>query len=187
MCGVMCQSIRSSLVQRSCVAAIAVAVCFGPLSPALQAADDPWFGRDKALHATAATGLAAGGYGGAAMVLKTSRTRTRVVSGLVISLGAGAAKEWWDRGRGTPSWRDFAWDGVGAAAGTTVAWLIDRARHRARSSRQGEPAATHRAEPGGAARLLTETAQPGVAGELARSGRAAFSTAPAVSLACPCP
>lgn len=124
--------------RRVCAAVVALAICSGSASTSLQAADDPWFGRDKALHATTSAGIAAGGYAGSAVVFKTSTTRTRVVSGVAISLGAGAAKEWWDRGRGTPSWRDFAWDGVGAAAGTTIAWLIDRARRRARSDRQLE-------------------------------------------------
>lgn len=94
-----------------------------------RAEEDRWFARDKALHAFAGTVLAAGGYAGGALVFETRGTR--VASGLVVALGAGAAKEWWDRGHdGDPSVRDLAWDGVGAAAGVTIAWLIDRAMHR---------------------------------------------------------
>jgi putative lipoprotein len=94
-----------------------------------EAADgDAWFARDKALHASAGVAIGAGGYAGSALVF--SGTRARVTSGLALALGAGAAKEWSDRGgRGTPSWRDFAWDAVGAATGVTIAWLIDRAVH----------------------------------------------------------
>ena len=94
-----------------------------------QAADgDAWFARDKALHASAGAAIGAGGYAGSALVF--SGTRARVTSGLALALGAGAAKEWSDRGgRGTPSWRDFAWDAVGATTGVTIAWLIDRAVH----------------------------------------------------------
>jgi putative lipoprotein len=87
---------------------------------------DRWLARDKTLHATAGAALGAGGYGAGALVFDAPPAR--VVSGIVMSLGIGAAKEWYDRGRGDPSWRDFAWDGIGAAAGVTIAWLIDRAR-----------------------------------------------------------
>ena len=101
-----------------------------------QAADgDAWFARDKALHASAGAAIGAGGYAGSAFVF--SGTRARAASGLALALGAGAAKEWSDRGgRGTPSWRDFAWDAVGAATGVTVAWLIDRAVHAHAAHRQ---------------------------------------------------
>jgi putative lipoprotein len=93
---------------------------------------DPWFGRDKALHFSAGAALGAGGYAASTLVFDTRGKR--VVSGLVVALGAGAAKEWRDRaGGGNASWRDFTWDGVGAAAGVTIAWLIDRARHAHRT------------------------------------------------------
>lgn len=106
------------------VLSLVVLLCAAPT----HAGDDPWFARDKALHAVAGAALGAGGYGAGALASKN--TRARIGVGLGVALGAGAAKEWHDRGgRGTPSWRDFAWDGVGAAAGVGVAWLIDRARH----------------------------------------------------------
>ena len=117
-----------------------------------QAGDDPWFARDKALHAAAGATLGAGGYAASALVFEAPRKR--IASGLIVGLGAGAAKEWHDRrGRGTPSWRDFAWDGVGTAAGLSVAWLIDRTRraHRAppparvQSTRAPEDEGHHRA------------------------------------------
>ena len=42
----------------------------------------------------------------------------------------GGSEEWCDHhDGGRASSRDLAWDGVGAAAGVTVAWLIDRAWH----------------------------------------------------------
>ena len=108
-----------------------------------RAGDDPWFARDKALHAAAGATLGAGGYAASALVFETPRKR--VASGLIVSLGAGAAKEWHDRGgRGTPSWRDFAWDGVGAAAGLSVAWLIDRTRRAHRSQPDSARAASTR-------------------------------------------
>src|SRR5579862_4942747 len=71
---------------------------------------DPWFGLDKVQHFAAGTVLGAGGYGAAA--LASDSTRTRIVVGLGAALGAGAAKELYDRaGHGDASWRDFAWDG----------------------------------------------------------------------------
>ncbi len=92
-------------------------------------AEDAWWAKDKAAHFGATSGLAAGGYAAGALVFEARDTR--VASGLVLALGAGAAKEWRDRARGgTASWRDFTWDAAGAATGVAMAWLIDRARHR---------------------------------------------------------
>lgn len=89
---------------------------------------DSWSGRDKILHFTAGSALAGGGYGVSALVL--DKRRTRAAAGLAVSLSASAAKEWRDRSHGgTASWRDFTWGSVGAAAGVTIAWLIDRSRH----------------------------------------------------------
>jgi len=94
--------------------------------------DDPWLSRDKALHFSAGAALAGGGYATSALVFETRGKR--ILSGLAVALAAGAAKEWRDRAvGGTASWRDFAWDGVGAAAGVTIAWLLDRARHAHRT------------------------------------------------------
>jgi putative lipoprotein len=94
-------------------------------------ADDEWLARDKAAHAGAGAALGAGGYAAGALVFDTTKART--VTGAATALGVGAAKEWYDRGRGTPSWRDFAWDGIGAAGGIVAAWLIDRARDHRRT------------------------------------------------------
>ena len=129
------------VVTRRVVVSIAVLVALRA-SPA-RAGDDPWFAHDKALHAAAGAMLGAGGYAASALVFETPRKR--VASGLIVGLGAGAAKEWHDRGgRGTPSWRDFDWDGVGAAAGVTVAWLVDRARRAHRSQPDSARAASTR-------------------------------------------
>jgi putative lipoprotein len=98
--------------------------------------DDAWLGRDKALHFSAGAALAGGGYAASALVFDTRGKR--ILSGLAVALSAGAAKEWRDRAvGGTASWRDFAWDGVGAATGVTIAWLIDRARHAHRTDGSG--------------------------------------------------
>ena len=111
-----------------------------PTATLARAEEDRWFAHDKALHASAGAVLGAGGYVASAVVFDAPAKR--FASGIAVGLGAGAAKEWWDRGHdGQPSWRDFAWDGVGAAAGTTVVWLIDRARHK--QSVQPSPSRRH--------------------------------------------
>lgn len=93
--------------------------------PARAADADPWFGRDKALHFGATFTLASGGYAGAALL--TERPSLRAVAGAGLGLGAGIAKEVYDRyAGGDPSWRDLGWDAVGTATGVLVAWLVDR-------------------------------------------------------------
>lgn len=85
---------------------------------------DPWLGPDKALHFAFSAGIAGAGYASAALFADDIGVRLLVGGGL--SLGAGAAKELFDlAGFGHPSWKDFAWDVVGAATGLLVAWLID--------------------------------------------------------------
>jgi uncharacterized protein YfiM (DUF2279 family) len=91
--------------------------------PAL--AQDKWFAADKAKHFGAGTAIAGGGYA-AAMPL-TTRTTWRVLLGTTAGLGTGAAKELRDRRRGGGSWRDFTWTAGGTAAGTLIAWVIDKA------------------------------------------------------------
>ena len=94
---------------------------------------DSWTGRDKALHLSAGSVLAGGGY--ALASLKLDEREKRVVTGLGLSLGASAAKELYDRrSGGDPSWRDFTWGAAGAATGVTVAWLVDRIRHARRAT-----------------------------------------------------
>jgi putative lipoprotein len=97
---------------------------------------DSWVGRDKALHLAAGSTLAAGGY--ALGALRLEDREKRIVAGIGLSLGVGAAKELYDRrSGGDPSWRDFTWGAAGAATGVTIAWLIDRLRH----PRRAKPAA----------------------------------------------
>jgi uncharacterized protein YfiM (DUF2279 family) len=96
--------------------------------PAIVRAEDRWFARDKAEHFGATAGFGAGGYALASTV--ADRERWRIAAGVGSGIGAAAAKELWDRSHGDASWRDFAWGAVGTAAGVTIAWAIDRLRHR---------------------------------------------------------
>jgi putative lipoprotein len=87
-------------------------------------AQDSWLGPDKALHFAFSATIAGGGYAGAAFLSDDVGVRLLVGGGL--SLSAGALKELIDlAGFGTPSWRDFTWDVIGAATGLLVAWLVD--------------------------------------------------------------
>ena len=87
------------------------------------ATPDPWFGRDKVLHFAGSALLAAGGYGMAADVFPDEAPRLILGGGLSLLVGAG--KELIDSATsGHPSWKDFAWDVVGAAAGLFVAWAV---------------------------------------------------------------
>ena len=88
---------------------------------------DPWIGRDKALHFDVCAGLAAAGYGVSAGWLVDARWKALAVGG-GVALVAGAAKELADAAglvNGDPSWKDFAWDAIGAVAGLAVAWSVD--------------------------------------------------------------
>ncbi len=112
---------------RRLVAACALATLVAsPVAARAQAApDDAWLGRDKALHFGASAGLAATGHGVSALWL--DEPEHRALAGAAVALTAGAAKELWDAtGRGDPSWKDAAWDVVGAVVGVALALAVDR-------------------------------------------------------------
>jgi len=93
------------------------------LGPAARA-DDPWFGPDKGQHFAAGALVAFGAAEGAALF--TGSARARLGFGASAALLAGAGKELFDFfGHGDPSWRDLAWDALGAAAGVLLAWVVD--------------------------------------------------------------
>jgi putative lipoprotein len=104
---------------------LAAVVVLAPAPRARAAEPDPWFARDKALHFGATFTLAGGGYAGAALI--SPRESVRTAAGAGLGLGAGIAKEIYDRySGGHPSWRDLTWDMVGTATGLLTAWLLDR-------------------------------------------------------------
>lgn len=80
-------------------------------------ANDSWTGKDKAEHFVSSAVLAAAGSAyGKHQGWNDARSRS---FGLLFSIGLGAGKEFYDsREAGTGwSWKDFAWDVTGAAAG----------------------------------------------------------------------
>ncbi len=116
------------------VVLLAVVSVVSTSAPA-NAEEDPWWGEDKALHFSFSAAIAAGGYGLAVPFTEERWHRALFGGGLAIS--AGAAKEAYDAtGAGSPSYRDFTWDVVGAATGVGLALLLDWAL----SSKSDEPA-----------------------------------------------
>jgi putative lipoprotein len=89
---------------------------------------DSFWGRDKALHFAFAGGIAGVGYG-TTTALVDERWKAFAIGG-AAAVGAGALKEGLDAaGFGDPSWKDFAWDVIGAACGLGIAWVVDVGVH----------------------------------------------------------
>jgi putative lipoprotein len=88
---------------------------------------DPWISRDKAFHFDVSAGIAAVGYGISAAWIVDARWKALAIGG-GAALAAGAGKEILDATGlfgGDPSWKDFAWDAMGAVAGLAIAWGVD--------------------------------------------------------------
>ncbi len=94
--------------------------------PSPEVDPDPWFGKDKLLHAAATFGLSSGGY--AIGVATIDRRWAALLLGGGISLALGGLKEGLDAaGLGQPSAKDFLWDVVGTALGLGVSVTFDAA------------------------------------------------------------
>jgi len=101
-----------------------VMAIFGTAPPAQASNDDPWWGRDKALHFGVSAGLGASGYAVSSLVLESRLDR--VAAGAAFSLTLGAGKELYDlSGGGDASWKDFTWDVAGTSVGVGIALLVD--------------------------------------------------------------
>ncbi len=96
------------------------------LVPRAAAAEDDFWGRDKALHFGVSVALASGTY-----ALSASFFEARyppLLLGAGVSLGLGIGKELADlAGLGDPSWKDLAWDVIGTVTGLAVAYTLDLA------------------------------------------------------------
>lgn len=107
--------------------AVVVSLAVASTSHARAQDSDPWISRDKAFHFDVSAGVAAVGYAGSAAYLVDARWKALALGG-GAAIALGAAKEGWDAlGYGDPSWKDFAWDVVGAVAGLAIAWGMDLA------------------------------------------------------------
>jgi putative lipoprotein len=109
-------------VRRFLLASLAFAAVIASARPA--AADEDFWGPDKALHFGVSAGISLGAYGASTLFLEAPWQRALFAS--AVSLSAGAAKEAWDAmGNGTPSYADFAWDMAGTGVGVSIAFTLD--------------------------------------------------------------
>ena len=85
---------------------------------------DPWFAKDKALHASVSGVIASGSYAVGTLIFDARGHALLAAGALTLTIGAG--KELADlAGLGDPSWKDFAWDAIGTAVGLALAWTAD--------------------------------------------------------------
>jgi uncharacterized protein YfiM (DUF2279 family) len=114
-------------------------------------AEDAWWGPDKRLHLAVSTAIPPLGFMISGNFLDD--TGAKLAVGASLGLGLGAAKELvWDKafGNGDPSWKDFAWDAVGTAAGVGLTWAVDRLVSSPRPTPRGPmpvPIASPKKEP----------------------------------------
>ena len=93
--------------------------------PARAADEDPWWGRDKALHFGVSAGSRRVGLRAFEPGVRlAARTRSRREPHFPLTLGAG--KELYNlSGGGDASWKDFTWDVAGTSVGVGLALLVD--------------------------------------------------------------
>ena len=120
------------------LAALAALACALAPGRAQAVDDDPWLGRDKALHFGASAVIAAGGYGVSSLFFESRGARLGIGAGLGAAAGIG--KELYDRaGNGRASWKDLTWDAAGIATGLATAWAIDLLWQRIFSEPEPQP------------------------------------------------
>lgn len=106
--------------------ALAVVLAGSLAAPGEARADDPWWGRDKALHFGFSVAIAGGGYAASAPFVSSYAGRAAIGGGLALTAGIG--KEALDAaGLGDPSWRDLTWDVIGTLVGVGLSLGIDLA------------------------------------------------------------
>ncbi|MBX3186344.1 MAG: hypothetical protein KF819_04980 [Labilithrix sp.] len=109
------------MVKARC-AALALLIVSTPATA--RADDDPWIAGDKAAHFGVSAGIGAGSYALGAAIFD-ARGHALIFAG-AVTLTAGGVKELADlAGAGVPSWKDFAWDAIGAVTGLAIAWSVD--------------------------------------------------------------
>lgn len=111
---------RAPIFRRSLVGIALVS----SLANAGETSADPWLASDKLAHFGVSTGIAVGTYATCAALLD-ARAQALLASAMVTS-AIGVGKEALDlAGFGHASWKDLAWDGIGAFAGMALAWSVD--------------------------------------------------------------
>jgi uncharacterized protein YfiM (DUF2279 family) len=95
--------------------------------PCVAAADDSWWGRDKALHLSVSLGLGAAAYGGL-WLTGDDAPEVKLALSWSLAMLPGLAKELYDDGQpgNRFSGKDLLWDAIGALVGSGLGYLIDR-------------------------------------------------------------
>ncbi|MBM3907143.1 MAG: hypothetical protein FJ363_03580 [Gemmatimonadetes bacterium] len=89
-------------------------------------ANDPWFARDKYLHAAVSAVVQGAAY---SVFRRDARYTVAAQRASLVTIAVGVGKELYDRrhpARRSASWRDLAWDAVGGAGATVIAKQVDR-------------------------------------------------------------
>lgn len=85
---------------------------------------DSWWGPDKFQHFAFAAAI---GAGSAAAASSRFEPEEAAGIGLAVATLAGTGKEWRDLNvkKTCWSWKDLAWDVLGASAGASIAWALE--------------------------------------------------------------
>ena len=114
------------MIQRF-VAALAM-LCF---TSSAACADD-WLGADKAAHFGYSAAFGAAATTTIPLAGGPGPDWRSFALGAGIGVLPGMAKEVWDlSGRGDASWKDLAWDAIGALAGAGIVWAVQAATSHA--------------------------------------------------------
>ena len=103
------------------VVALMALLCF----TSVPARADDWLGADKAAHFGYSTAFGAVATTSIPLAGGPGPDWRSFAIGAGIGLVPGIAKEVWDAtGHGDASWKDLAWDAVGAVVGAGVVWAV---------------------------------------------------------------
>jgi putative lipoprotein len=86
---------------------------------------DDWTGADKGAHFGYSAAFGAGATTTVPLVGGPGPDWRSFAIGAGIGVVPGIAKEVWDlSGRGDASWKDLAWDAIGAVVGAGIVWAV---------------------------------------------------------------
>ena len=94
--------------------------------PPPRAANDPWFARDKYLHAAVSAVVQGAAY---SLFRREARYTVAAQRASMVTVAVGVGKELYDLkhpARHRASWRDLAWDAVGGVGATVIVRQTER-------------------------------------------------------------